>query len=118
VSDFGCAGWALIASDGAIYWSICWGNGIVRSADQGKTWQKLGGPARFGPIQLEPGKVAAIGGQQVYVSADGGQSWDKLADPIPFKPNGIAYNVMSKSLYAWRSTEKKVTDAIVRWNLP
>jgi photosystem II stability/assembly factor-like uncharacterized protein len=118
VSVFGCAGRALLASDGTIYWGICWGNGIVKSADKGKTWQKLAGPGKLGPIQLESGKIAALGGQQVYVSGDGGQSWNKLADPIPFKPNGIAYSVNSKSLYAWRSTEKKVTDAIVRWDLP
>ncbi|MCY2954472.1 MAG: hypothetical protein NTU53_21285 [Planctomycetota bacterium] len=118
VSDLGCAGRALLGSDGAIYWGICWGNGIVKSADKGRTWQKLPGPAKLSPIQLEPGKVAALGGQQIYVSSDGGQNWDKLADPIPFKPNGIAYNVKSKSLYTWRSTEKQVPDAIVRCDLP
>lgn len=118
VSDLGCASRALVASDGAIYWAICYGNGIVKSADQGKTWQKLAGPAKFGPIQLGPGKIAALGGQQIYVSADAGQTWEKLADPLPFKPNGIAYNARSKSIYAWRSTEKKVPDAILRWDLP
>jgi len=91
---------------------------MCRAAPQDSSWPTLPGPAKLGPIQLESGKIAALGGQQVYVSADGGQSWDKLADPIPFKPNGIAYNVKSRSLYAWRSTEKKVTDAIVRWDLP
>lgn len=118
VSDLGCSGRALVASDGAIYWGICYGNGIVKSTDQGKTWQKLSEPVKFGPIQLGPGKVAALGGQQVYVSSDAGQTWDKLADPLPFKPNGIAYNSKSKSLYAWRSSEKKVPDAILRWDLP
>jgi photosystem II stability/assembly factor-like uncharacterized protein len=118
VSDFGCAGRALVASDNAIYWGICWGGGIVKSTDQGKTWQKVPGPGRLAPIELDGGRIAAIGGQQVHVSADGGQNWDKLADAIPFKPNGIAYNARSKSLYAWRSTEKKVPDAVVRWDLP
>lgn len=118
VSDLGTSGRALVAADGAIYWSICYGNGLVKSADQGRTWQKLSGPARFGPIQLGPGKIAALGGQQVYVSPDGGQTWEKLADPLPFKPNGIAYNPRNESLYAWRSTEKKVPDAIFRWDPP
>jgi len=118
VSDQGCAGRALVTPDGAIYWGLCYGNGIMKSTDQGRTWQKLGGPARFSPIQFGPGKIAAIGGQQVYVSADGGQTWEKLADPLPFKPNGIAFNAKSPSLYAWRSTEKKVPEAILRWDLP
>lgn len=117
VSDLGCASRALIASDGAIYWGLCYGNGIARSADQGRTWQKLSGPAKFCPIQFGSGKVAAIGGQQVYVSSDAGETWEKLADPLPFKPNGIAYSAGSKSIYAWRSTEKKVTDAILRWDV-
>jgi photosystem II stability/assembly factor-like uncharacterized protein len=118
VSEVGCASRALTTPDGTIYWAICYGNGIVKSADQGKTWQKLTGPARFGPIQLGPGKIAALGGQQVYVSTDAGQTWEKLADPLPFKPNGISYNGQSRSIYAWRSTEKKADDAILRWDLP
>lgn len=118
VSDLGCSGRALVTPEGAIYWGICYGNGLVKSTDQGKSWQKLSGPARFGPIQFGPGRIAALGGQQVYVSADAGQTWEKLADTLPFKPNGIAYNTRSKSLYAWRSSEKKVSDAILRWDLP
>ena len=69
VADFGCSGRALLASDGAIYWGLCWGSGIIKSADHGKTWQKLPGPAKLSPIQLEPGKIAALGGQQIYVSS-------------------------------------------------
>ena len=117
VSDLGPADRALVASDGAVYWGICYGNGLVKSADQGKTWQKLSGPARFCPVQFGPSRIAAVGGQQVYVSADRGQSWEKLAEPLPFKPNGIAYNAASESLYAWRSTEKKVPDAVLRWDV-
>ncbi len=118
VSDLGPADRAVTASDGNIYWGICYGNGIIKSGDQGKTWQKLSGPARFGPIELGPGRIAALGGQQVYTCADAGQTWDKFAEPLPFKPNGIAYNARSKTLYAWRSTEKKVPDAVLRWDLP
>jgi hypothetical protein len=117
VSELGCQGRALIAADGAIYWGVCYGNGLVKSADQGKTWQKLYGPVKFGPIQFGPSKIAALGGQQIYVSADAGQTWEKFADPLSFKPNGIAYNAKSKCIYAWRSTEKKVSDAILRWDL-
>ena len=118
VSDLGCADRALVASEGAIYWANCYGNGIVKSGDQGKTWQKLSGPAKFGPIQLGPGRIAALGGLQVYASADGGQTWERLAEPLPFKPGGIAYNAKSKSIYAWHSSERKVADAILRWDLP
>jgi photosystem II stability/assembly factor-like uncharacterized protein len=118
VSDLGCSGRALATAEGTIYWGICYGNGLVKSTDQGKTWQKLTGPAKFGPIQMGAGKIAALGGQQIYVTSDGGQNWEKLADPLPFKPNGVACNAKSQSIYAWRSTEQKVTDAILRWDLP
>jgi len=118
VSDLGCSGRALVASDGTIYWGICYGNGIVKSSDHGKTWQKLSGPARFGPIQFGPDRIAALGGLQVYVSTDAGQTWEKFASPLPFKPSGITYNAKSNSLYAWRSSEKKVPDAVLRWDLP
>ncbi len=117
VSDQGCSGRAQITSEGTVYWAICYGNGIVKSVDQGKTWQKLAGPAKFGPIQFEGRKIAAIGGQQIYVSQDAGQTWDKLADPLPFKPSGLAYSPKSKAIYAWRSSEKKVPDAVLRWDL-
>jgi len=117
VADFGCSGRALVAADGAIYWTITYGNGIVKSADHGKTWEKLPGPARSGPLELDAGRITALAGQQLHVTADGGKTWEKLADPLPFKPNGVAFNPTTKSLYAWRRADKKVPDAIVRWDL-
>lgn len=64
-----------------------------------------------------PGWLDAVGGQQIYTSADGGQTWEKLAEPLPFTPNALAYSGQSKSIYAWRSTEKKVSDAVLRWGV-
>ena len=54
----------------------------------------------------------------IFHTSDAGQTWEKFADALPFKPNGITYSARSKSLYAWRSSEKKVPDAILRWDRP
>jgi photosystem II stability/assembly factor-like uncharacterized protein len=114
VSDLGPSGRSLIAPDGAIYWTALYGSGIIKSADKGLTWKKLGGPARQGPIAMPGGKVAAIGGTQVYVSADGGETWEKLGGAMPFKANGIAFSEKGNCLYAWKSSEKQLAEAIVR----
>ncbi len=104
----------MIAPDGAIYWTALYGSGIVKSADHGKTWKKLGGAARMGPIALPGGKIAAIGGTQVYLSADGGEKWEALDGPMPFKASGIAFSDKAECLYAWKSSEKQSPEAIVR----
>lgn len=114
VSDLAPSGRPLVLADGTIYWGILYGGGIIKSPDGGKTWKKLTGPARQGPIALPGGKVAAVGGNQVYVSADGGDTWDKWGDPLPFKANGIAFSEKADCLYAWKSSEKQSAEAIVR----
>jgi photosystem II stability/assembly factor-like uncharacterized protein len=118
VSDAGPSGPALVASNGAIYWQTLWNNGLVKSADQGKTWQPLPGAVKVNPIELPDGKLVAVIDSQLNISADGGQTWKQFGEPIPFAPSGLTYCAKTRSLYAWRSTDEKEESAVVRWDVP
>lgn len=118
VSDAGPSGPPLVASDGAIYWQTLWNGGLVKSVDHGQTWQKLTGPVKSNPIEISDGKLVAAVDSQLLVSGDGAKTWAKLGEPIPYKPSGIIYSDKSRSIYAWRSTEAKEENVIVRWELP
>jgi photosystem II stability/assembly factor-like uncharacterized protein len=117
VSTFGPGGRPLVASDGQIYWQRIWGGGLLRSADKGKTWSQLAGcPVKNNVIELPDKRLAGNTDNQVFVSADAGATWTKLGPALPFKASGIACSAKSKVLYAWRLTDKKDVQAIVRLN--
>ena len=118
VSDAGPSGPALLASDGTIYWQTLWSGGLIKSADQGKTWTALAGPVKVNPIELPGGKLVAAVDAQLHASTDGGRSWQKLGDPIPFQPNGLVFCAKTRSLFAWRSTDAKEEMTVVRWEVP
>jgi photosystem II stability/assembly factor-like uncharacterized protein len=115
VSDLGPSGRALVASGGAIYWQGVWGSGLIKSADKGVTWTKLSGLVKTNPIELPGGKLAAVVDQQLYISRNEGASWEKLGGPLPVKANGVVYSPKRRAFYVWRSTDKKVPDAVFRW---
>lgn len=123
VSELGPSGRALVASDGRIWWGLCYGSGLAVSADKGRTWKKVAGPARSCPIEIRAqgggnvSAIAALGGNQIYLSKDGGETWEKWLDPVPFKPSGIAFSANGSTVYAWRLTEKKSAEVIARWQL-
>jgi photosystem II stability/assembly factor-like uncharacterized protein len=113
VSDSGPSGRALTASSGSIYWLPTWGTGLIKSSDKGQTWTKIGGPVKSNAIELPGGRLVAIADQQLYVSKDGA-AWEKIGDPIPIKPGGVTYSSKRRALYVWRSSDKKVADAVFR----
>ena len=118
VSDAGPSGPACIGADGVVYWQTLWAAGLAKSADQGKTWEKLPGPVKVNPIVFVTGKLAAPVEKQLYVSADAGKTWEKFGPEMPFKPSGIVYCPKSRSIYAWRSTENREDNVIIRCELP
>ncbi|HWE04905.1 MAG TPA: hypothetical protein VG326_21035 [Tepidisphaeraceae bacterium] len=118
VSDAGPSGPACRTSDGAIYWQTLWAAGLVKSVNQGKTWEKLPGVVKANPIEIADKKLVAPVEKQLYVSADGGKTWEKLGPEMPFKPNGIVYGSKVRAIYAWRSTEAKEDNVIARWDMP
>jgi photosystem II stability/assembly factor-like uncharacterized protein len=117
-SDCGPSGPACVAMDGTIYWQTLWGAGLIKSADHGKSWEKLPGPAKANPVEITGGKLVVPIERQLYVSADGGKTWEKFGPEVPFKPSGIIFSAKARAIYAWRSTEGKEDGVIVRWELP
>ena len=88
------------------------------STDQGKTWQKLPGPVKANPIEIDGHRIAAPVGSQLYVSPDGGQTWEKFGEAMPFKANGLVWCTRTRSIYAWRSTESRAENVIIRLDMP
>jgi len=117
VSDAGPSGIPCVASDGAIYWQALWAKGLVKSSDQGKKWDSPGGPVKDNPIELPGQKLVSFVERQLYASADGAVTWEKFGPEMPFKPSGICYNAKTRTLYAWRSTEGKEDNVIVKWEM-
>lgn len=118
VCDAGPQGPACVCSDGTIYWQTLWAAGLVKSVDQGKSWEKLSGPVKVNPIELPGRKLAAPVEKQLMVSADAAQTWEKWGPELPFKPSGIVYSDKSHAVFAWRSTEAKEDEVIIRWDVP
>ena len=118
VSDLGAAGRPLVAADGAIYWVYLWGGGIIKSTDQGKTWQKLTGPVKAVPIELPGGRLAAAVAKVLYTSADGGKQWHPCGPAMPFAPATIAFCDKRNCFYASRMSDKKTDQAVIRLDLP
>ena len=116
VSDSGPAGRGLTTADGSIFWQLTWGVGLIKSADQGATWAKIAGPAKTNAIEIPGGRIVAIADQQLFVSRDDGTSWQKLGEPLPIKAAGVAYSAKRHAFYIWRSSDKKATDAVFRWD--
>lgn len=116
VSESGTAGRPLVAS-GSIYWGATYGGGLFKSPDKGVTWAKVAGPVKSCPISVPGGRVVALADQQLYVTKDDGATWEKLGDPLPIKASGVTFSPKRKALYVWRSSDKKVPDAIFRWEM-
>jgi photosystem II stability/assembly factor-like uncharacterized protein len=114
VSPAGPGGVALQASDGSLFWQLTYGGGLIRSTDKGKTWSNTLKGVKSNVIELPNKRLAGLTDNQVHVSADGGATWTKFGPPLPFKANGIVYSARGKCLYAWRLTDKKDAQAVVR----
>ena len=115
VSDLGPGG-RWLRSGASVYWTGMWGNGLVRSADGGATWSKLKMPVKSSVVEAPGGRLLGVGDKQVYASRDEGATWEPVGEPLPVKANGVA--VAGGRIYAWRSSDKKVDDAVFRAEWP
>ncbi len=124
VSKEGASGSPTITSKGTIFWYVLWDQQIIKSDDQGKTWQRVKGAARGNVIEVRPDRLVALGGNrkaQLYVSKDDGATWTPFGDPLPFKAHGFTYDAAGKCFFAWpeRNGNGPLKDGeIIRWDLP
>lgn len=107
VSETGGTSAPLIADDGSIYWRVEVA-GLVRSTDDGKTWDpiEVPTPAILGapPIQLPDGRIAVLAHSTVLVSDDHGETWVPVTPALPAMPAlpaGVAYSTSHRAFYVW-----------------
>lgn len=123
VHDDGGAEAPLVASDGSIYWPEEFGNGLVRSTDQGRTWTQVveGTLLSVQPVELPDGRIASLTRDAVVVSADQGRTWRKVTAPLPYEPVGFVYSPFQKAFFVWYFTcraepEGIQEDAVMRFD--
>lgn len=110
VFDGGISGVPVIStSDGAMYWLLERGAGVIRSDDFGATWIVVNQSAPFATypaslVQLGGGQLAALGSSSVLVSSDLGATWNPVGPPLPYQPMGLAYAPYRQMLYIWQHT--------------
>jgi hypothetical protein len=128
-SDDGGLGWSLVAKEGTqgaplhlatgeILWPYGLDEGILRSADQGKTWTVLDNCVRSCPCDLGKGWLVAAGDRQLQISTNGGKIWQPLGPPAPFAPNGLVFDPKHHALFAYRSPEGVGSVSLARLDLP
>jgi Photosynthesis system II assembly factor YCF48 len=106
VSEAGGFGALLVASDGAIYSRIDAGFGVVRSDDQGESWEEVTGPATVaGPLEeLPDGRLVSMSERSLLISTDRAESWLPLSAPFPKRVAGFTYSRAQRAFYAWTTT--------------
>lgn len=94
--------------DGSIYWQIENYAGVMRSDDQGLTWNRaVGAGISSGPlIALPDGSLASQTATNVIVSRDRGVSWTVVSSAFPFVPSGLTYSVPLKAFFTWITSGK------------
>jgi photosystem II stability/assembly factor-like uncharacterized protein len=107
VNDIASAGQPLLASDGTIYWAAEGDAGLVRSSDQGETWEGPFGAKElvgFSPVELPNGKLAMFAANRIVVSSDKGETWQAVSAPVPYAPSGFTHSATRKAFYVWHWT--------------
>jgi photosystem II stability/assembly factor-like uncharacterized protein len=95
----------LRASNGTIYWSLIYDRGLIKSADQGRTWTQTvqGGTLKtVHPIELPDGRIVAVGARTLMISSDEGSTFTTLGAPLPFVPNSITYSPYRNAFFIER----------------
>lgn len=114
-STNGAAGHPLVAKDKAIYWTMIYDSGIMKSGDQGATWKKVGTSKTDTPFELPDGRIVTLQTTgQLIASKDQGTTWKPIGTVPPFKPESFAYSVETKTFFVSHSScnNNVPTDAI------
>jgi len=111
----------LVASDGTFYWASEYNRGIVRSTDEGVSWDSIvdfGVTYSVQPVELPDGRIASIGPQGVMLYSKDDDSWTVASPPPPWDPYGIVYSAQQRAFFLWRFDCNLVVpdDAISRYD--
>ena len=90
----------LVASDGTIYWSSDTAGNMLRSEDNGETWEAVaptGSEITVAPIELPDGRIASVSRRYVVVSDDQANTWKPVSPPLPFRARTLAYSPERKA---------------------
>jgi photosystem II stability/assembly factor-like uncharacterized protein len=115
-TDLATTGEPLVASSGAIYWTLIYDSGLARSTDKGQTWMKIQNSfVQVKPVELPGGKLAGVIGDHLQVSTDGGMTWKPIGDKVPWKPQSLAYSAALKTFFIshWDCNNVVLSDAIM-----
>lgn len=110
----------LRAYDGTIYWPLLWGSGMIRSEDDGVTWERIvdgGVVTSAAPIELPDGRIATLSGSAVVVSQDRGATWVPVTAPLPYGDAvGVTYSPAQRAFFLWHFScgDRVLPDAIMR----
>ncbi len=122
LSSYGGGPSPLITSSGVIYFSSLGNAGLIRSEDNGQTWERAvgGGILKTAtPIELPDGSIAALGINTggIMRSTDGGMTWTTVTADLTFSPSGLVYSQQEAAFYVWQSTCDPTIpdDAIMRF---
>jgi len=121
VSTSGGAGRPLQTADGSIYWTAESDSGVMKSTDQGQTWNRVvGANLLHGQtlLELPDGRLASLNNNYVLVSPDGGETWKVASAPFPFPPHGLVYSRYQKAFYVYTDSQELQIPArsIVRYD--
>jgi photosystem II stability/assembly factor-like uncharacterized protein len=107
VVDGGGGSHVLHHSDGSLYWAARETGGLVRSTDDGETWEVVTEPGivyGMTPIELPDGRIAMRGPLGMLVTDDQGAHWQQVTPPVPndFWWYTTNYNEVDKAFYTTR----------------
>jgi photosystem II stability/assembly factor-like uncharacterized protein len=106
VAERGGAKQPLFAADGSIYWAAEFGEGLVRSEDDGETWETMvaGTIDSVAPVELPDGRIASLIDDAVAVSEDQGRTWRIVSTKAPITPVALVYSPFRKAFYVYYFT--------------